>query len=203
MARAFEIGFVVALVGCSVVPNPDYEQAEGTTSDATTSGEESSTSGSDDTPTDFVCGFDEEPEALPCPPECDVCSGSVCRFDCLAEGDCRQAIVTCPDGWHCAVSCTGHHACERATIVCPAGERCEVACAGDRACERLALRCGGGTCGLACGEGPEACRDARMHCGTNDGVVACLEAQQGLVVEPDAMSGCGCAAEDACAEDDD
>ncbi len=223
MMRAIEIGCLAMLGGCSVVPNPAYAPDAGTDGGSTTTavesssgssdedgtaiadaestlsdGETSSTGSSEDVPTGFACGVDAAPMEGPCPPECDACVGPVCRFDCASEGECRQAMLVCPEGLDCSVTCSGHHACERAAVVCPMGARCETACDGEHACEGIELRCGGGTCALACGEGRDVCRDAIMSCGTNDGSIACAERQRGIVVEPNAASGCACAAEDTC-----
>ena len=226
LRSAAGLAVALLLVGCTVVPNPDYDAdlggSAGTTdgsSDAATDtdsgpggGGETQSTGSTGSPgspgsdestegtggTVIECAADPEPREQPCPAACDACEEGTCRIACVGDDTCKNEVVACPDGWPCEVTCADKHACQNATLLCPDAHACRVTCDGDHACERLALTCGDGTCDLDCGD-EDTCKDAEVACG-GDTSVTCGEHQNGLGLVESARTPCACAADDRCFE---
>lgn len=202
-------------VGCTVVPNPDYEPELGGTGDTADDGVDATTGSSDDgtdtrsdlgagesTTTDSTggtvieCAADPEPPAQPCPESCDACDEGTCRIACTEPDACKNEVLACPDGWPCEVECADKHACQNATLLCPDAHACDVVCYGDHTCEGLTVACGDGMCGLDCGN-EDSCKDAEVACG-GDTSVTCTEEQEGLVAVASDRTPCACSVDDRC-----
>ena len=93
-----------------------------------------------------------------CEGSCSGCSSEldVCYIQCIGDGTCTQADLTCPEGWPCVVVCAGRNTCGQADVQCPPGYRCSLECSGDLSCTQLRLECEGDLCELAC-SGSHAC----------------------------------------------
>lgn len=224
------LALVAACSACSVVANPDYEEAPpiddaGVASTSGSFGEQDATSalapgssgdsfdpegltttgedgssGGGDHP---ACTENADPIQGPCPAECDGCELGICRIACDGEQACKEAELACPAGRPCLVHCTGKQACEKASLQCSAAHACEIACSGEQSCIGLRLTCGGGTCDLSCGTGKDACKDVHARCGPQHARVSCTSPAPDLEVEPLPGSACACEIDDACLDSDD
>lgn len=127
-----------------------------------------------------------------CPTECSSCSDGICQIDCL-DGDCRDSLVACPQGWYCNVACDGRNSCRDATVVCPDASNCAVGCSGRDACRALTVTCGSSACALSCTADSNVCDDAILLCGASDSRVFCEDPVDNLQAVPGTGS-CACEA---------
>lgn len=163
------------LLGCSVVPNPDYGAAEsgGSSTEAGTGSEGDATTAEatedtgprgegDGEPHGTGSDAEEDDDAEddgPAPPE-----DASCQDDAPSTAEsCPPECDACSAGV-CIIACDGEKACAEAEIACPQGLGCLVQCVGKRACQAASMACPPhGGCQLAC-EGEEACADLDLYC---------------------------------------
>jgi len=123
------------------------------------------------------CGVPLPAPGGACPPSCDLCEGTLCRFLCEGDSACEEASIDCPDGWDCAITCSGFESCKKLEIQGPDVQRLTVDCQGERACKETKIECGYGLCDLSCGADSEVCAGAKQTCGAQACTATCaLEA---------------------------
>lgn len=123
---------------------------------------------------------------------CTTFDGSICTFDCTADGDCPQAIA-CPADYACQVDC-GVDACAGG-VDCSLAESCDINCDGNGSCA-TALACGAGACDISCA-GNDSCA------GGIDCTSACVcdtdcSGARACAVEPTCPGGMACVANGDC-----
>jgi hypothetical protein len=111
-----------------------------------------------------ACGLRLTSVQTACPANCTRCHAGTCYIECVSDGACKDAALSCPPNVACQILCAGVGTCENATLTCPSEFPCDVSCSGSGSCKGVTTACGSGPCVLACAA-DSACERTSLHCG--------------------------------------